>query len=103
MTIDATPSEGCAPIWYRCHSDVVWAIESVGLVLIRRDTRKRLVLHYPEAALWDLLSRQVAFDRLIKMMAAIAGLELSAAREWVTKTINGWARESWLIGGEGHG
>lgn len=99
-----SPQEKSAPgprpvASYRCHPEVAWAVESVGLTLIRRDTGRRLALGYPEAALWELLSREVPLPRLTGMMAAIAGLELQAARAWVTETIGRWVQGGWLVQG----
>jgi hypothetical protein len=91
------------PIRCCCHPAVVWAVESVGLVLIRRDTSKRAVLGYPEAALWDLLSRATPMKRLIPMMAAIAGLTPGSACSWVGTTMQTWAREGWIIAGKEDG
>lgn len=98
------PASGHRPAnSYRCPPDVVWAVESAGLTLIRRDTGTRLALGYPEAALWDLLSRKVPLQRVIPMMAAIAGIELQAAHAWVVETIGAWARGGWLVQGRGDG
>lgn len=78
---------------YHCHPEVIWAVESARLTLIRRNTGTRLALGYPEAALWDLLGREVSLQRAIRMMAAIAGMELQATRAWIIETIGAWAQE----------
>ena len=54
-----------------CHPEVKWSVVTRGLLLFRPDEAPR-VLGYPEAALWDLLSRNVPYDRAIRLFAAIA-------------------------------
>lgn len=77
--------------------ETAWAVETAGVTLIRHDGAVRF-LRYPEAALWDLLSREVPLDRIVRITAAVAGLEPATARTWVRETIDAWVREGWLRG-----
>ena len=99
MMIDSTPSGHRPTVLYRCHPDVVWAVETGGLILIRRDTGKKLILGYPEAALWDFLSRGIPLQRVKRMMVAIAHIEQKATHKLVNETIGVWTQEGWLTGG----
>lgn len=97
--VDSPECEYIQDTSYCCHTDVVWSVESDSLNIIRRDTGTRLSLKYPEAALWDLLTRRVPIHRVIEMIAAIAGMEPEAARVWCIDTIGVWTREGWLTKG----
>lgn len=81
---------------YSCQSEVVWTVESYSLLLIRRDTGAQLTLGYPEAALWDLLSRKTPLEKIIQMLAAIAGTGPYATRQLIAKIISKWEEEGWL-------
>ncbi len=54
--------------------DVVWSVDCRGLSLVHRKTGDRACLVYPQAALWDLLSREVEMTRIIRIMTALTAL-----------------------------
>jgi hypothetical protein len=77
--------------------DVVWSVDTYGLSLIHQKTGAKLSLGYPEAALWDLLSREVDLTWMIRIMAAIAGIAEPAALSLIFATIEGWVAAGWLL------
>ena len=50
----ASPSNPAA-LTYRCAPDIRWVVQTAGLTLIREGRGAIAELHYPEAAVWDLI------------------------------------------------
>jgi hypothetical protein len=84
-------------IAYHCHPETTWTVQKEGLFLVRRDTGESIIVNYPEAALWDLVSRQVPIHRVMKMMTFVNHADLDTVRSWIVKTIEIWMHEGWLI------
>ena len=90
------PRAGC----YQAAPGVAWAVEGIGLLLVRRTPGARLALRYPEAALWALLSRPRVWHQSLGMLAAITGWSRPVARVWAEKTVSRWVQEGWLVEGD---
>ena len=81
----------------RFHPDVAWSVDCRGLSLVHLKTGDRVCLVYPEAALWDLLSREVEMTRIIRIMTALTSLEDPAVRLWCRRTVQGWIDAGWML------
>jgi hypothetical protein len=100
----STPfARGYLSVSYRCHPDLAWSVENNTTILIRRDTGATSTLGYPEAALWDFLSRGIPLQRIVPLIAAIAGMEKSSAHAWMAGAIDEWTAAGWLIEAEQDG
>lgn len=75
---------------YRLTPGVRWAVERVGITLTDGKGQVRR-LQYPEAAIWDLLSRGYTFDKVVTMTAHIAGQDPANARTLVVAALAEWA------------
>jgi len=91
-----------AGVTCRTAAGVQWVVERTGLILLRPN-RPPVRVDYPEAAIWDLLSRPYDFDTTAAMMQHIAALDETAARDLVTKTVNDWLEEGFLERTHGDG
>ncbi len=85
------------------HPSVSWAVEPWSITLFHREKRERRALRYPEAALWDFISRRYALDRAVRLLGAIAGLDEPAARALASATIEDWVRSGYLVEVTDHG
>ncbi|MGA2328433.1 MAG: PqqD family protein [Bryobacteraceae bacterium] len=72
---------------FRAAEQVRWAVEAAGVVLIDGATGAATTLGYPEAAIWDLITRGDSRERIAAKLCAIAGLEPAAAQELVLNTV----------------
>ena len=83
---------------YRVTEQIRSAVEAGGVVLIDHATGAATTLRYPEAAIWDLITRGDSPDRIATKMCAIAGLEPAAAQKLVLDTLAAWREAGFLDG-----
>jgi hypothetical protein len=72
---------------YRIAEEVGWAVEAGGVVIIDRTTGAATTLSYPQAAIWDFLTRGESGERICAKMCTIASLDPAAARALVKDTV----------------
>lgn len=87
-------SRGCL---LRSHPTLAWVVERSGTLLIRCDTRETTFLIYPDAALWDLLSRGTPWRQAMCTFAAVTGLEPGATEALARRIIERWMATSLLV------
>ena len=80
---------------YRVRSAVRWSVGRV-TVTLADGTGKVRTLGYPEAAVWDLVSRGYRFPKVVSMMTHIASLDETATRALVCSTLEDWAESGFL-------
>lgn len=80
---------------HRLATGVRWNVGRSGLMLWAPGGRT-CELHYPEAAVWDLASREPPFPRLVAATSAIAALSATEAEALVRRTLAAWVAEGWL-------
>lgn len=83
---------------YRLSANVRWVVDRFTVRLTSANGAS-LTLHYPEAAVWDLLSRGHPFVKVVSMITHIAGLDQSAADVLVRRAIEDWARGGFVEAG----
>jgi hypothetical protein len=83
---------------YRAAEQIRWAVEAAGVVLINGATGAATSLSYPEAAIWDLITRGDSSEKIAAKLCAIAGLEPVAARKFVLDTVEAWRKAGFLRG-----
>lgn len=81
---------------YQCAAGVTWAVEKDGIVLVHPDTRAVCTLGYPEAAVWDLISRGYSYRQTVAAVCAIGALTPAAAERLVHEHVTGWAEAGFL-------
>ncbi len=88
---------------YRCAEGVSWAVELHGVVVLDPRRESAIRLGYPEAALWDLVSRSESGERLTQKMGALGSLEAEAVERFVSETLRRWVEAGLLVAEEGDG
>ena len=83
---------------YRPAEQVRWAVEAAGVVLISGATGAATSLSYPEAAIWDLITRGDSSEKIAAKLCAIAGLDAEAAQKLVLDTVEAWRKAGFLRG-----
>lgn len=58
---------------------------------------------YPDAAIWDLISRSYDFGKTVWMMRYIAGLDDESSRHLVCDALDRWTTAGFLTRKEQHG
>jgi hypothetical protein len=72
-------------------------VETCGITLIHRGTGTTRSLRYPEAALWDLLSRGYSYERTLSLLCAIASLAPEAAERLLLDSLAAWVEVGFLV------
>jgi hypothetical protein len=72
---------------YRAAEHVRWAVETGGVVLIDCATGAATTLGYPQAAIWDFLTRGEPDQQICANLCAIASLTPAAAQALVLETV----------------
>jgi len=100
---EAPGADSAAARRWVCPPEVGWVVETARIVVVHRGTGAAHSLEYPEAAVWDLLSRGYSCERTISMLCAIASLEPRAAEQCVLAAIESWAGSGILVETGDHG
>lgn len=82
---------------YQCASHTYWIVEQQGIVLINISENRYSRLYYPEAAIWDLLTRNLPYDRLLRMLMVISSLDNESAASLIEQSLKQWIANGWLI------
>lgn len=88
---------------YRCAPHVSWTVERNGLLLLNAGNAKGCPLGYPQAALWDLLSRGNSYRQVVSKMRAIALLSAEATERFIADTMESWVEAGLLLREDGDG
>ena len=81
---------------------VRWIVERRGLLLLNGD-QSCLNVCYPEAAIWDLMSRGYSFSVIMNMLVPITRLETPEIMRLFDEALNTWIAEGYLIVGKSDG
>jgi hypothetical protein len=82
---------------FRPGEAIRWAVEIDGIVLLNELTGKSIKLTYPQAALWDFISRGDSPNHIPRKLALVASLELAAAERLAEEAIAGLVRDGFLL------
>jgi hypothetical protein len=90
-------SGGAAPRahFFRPARDIAWSVEQQGVAIVRRGGSLAL-LRYPEAAVWELLSRRAPRKRMIRLTAALLNGDAADARAFVDSALMRWLHRGWI-------
>ena len=80
---------------YTLRPNVRWCVGRVGITLSDGNGVTREVA-YPDAAVWDLISRGYPFAKVVSMLTFIASLEPAAAEAAVRSALEQWASGGFL-------
>ncbi len=77
---------------------VRWAVEAWGVVLVHEGTGATVTLGYPQAAIWDFLTREETSDRIAERREVIASLDPAGAKALVVETVTALREAGFLYG-----
>ncbi len=90
-------------IAYQCAPSVRWAVEMYGIFLINEHTGRSGFLGYPQAALWDLMTRNYSYAQTLRVFQAITSLQVNDAERLIMETLEEWTRSGFLTMVTHHG
>lgn len=82
---------------YHCNEGVKWAVTTGGIFLLHITAGEKVFLKYPQAAVWDLVSRGYSYEQTMSMLRTIASLDDEQAAELLVSCLEGWIKEGFLI------
>ena len=88
---------------YRCPRHVAWSVEPDGVLLVNTAGATARRLRYPEAAVWDWLSRGDSCAGATRKTAALAKLDPAAAERLVLEAVRSWVEAGFLVVESGDG
>lgn len=83
----------------RIESRVRWVVQQTSIQVFD-GAGSVWTLAYPQAAVWDLLSRQYPVDKVSSMLTFIAGLDARDAAAVVDSSIRTWRDDGLLVEGK---
>lgn len=101
MLEPTAPGAGAAPASgiraaYRKAEGVRWSVEVDGITLLREPAGKSLFLGYPDAALWDFLSRGLREREILSRMRALLKSDEAGARAEIFRILARLERDGFL-------
>ena len=83
---------------YQGARDISWTVETTGLLLMRPGSGVCCRLAYPEAAIWDFVTRGYDLQRVARMIRHIGGFpDDSAAEKYVRDRLRSWLEAGFLV------
>ena len=80
---------------YTLEPNVRWCVGRFGITLSDGHGVTR-ELAYPDAAVWDLISRGYPFAKVVSMLTSIASLDAAASEAVVRSALEQWASGGFL-------
>jgi hypothetical protein len=82
---------------FSCGLAVKWAVNMHGIILVNSCKGMVFTLEYPDAAVWDLVSRGYPHEQIIRMLAAIMTLDVSESGRFLQGRLEEWIAQGFLI------
>jgi len=83
-------------VTFRCNPHIKSAVELNGVVILNLDSGDSIFIGYPQAAVWDLVSRDFSFKQILKMISAITGQNEVEVERLIIECLNDWAENGYL-------
>lgn len=87
---------------YRLAVDVQWAVRQKGVVVFLGSGGPAWHFDYPQAAVWDLLTRGYRHPRMVRLLCAIAALDEEGAERLLRESVEQWHEAGLLVPDGGH-
>ncbi len=75
---------------------ILATVEARGVAVVDDLGGRRMFIAYPEAAVWDLVTRRGDGERTRRLIGAIADIGEAEAARLVEASATRWVREGWL-------
>ena len=76
--------------------DISWIVDHASVKLINENTNTVKILNYPEAAIWDFITRGYPTEKLILLISKIAYINTSHATTIINDTIESLYKQGFL-------
>jgi hypothetical protein len=86
-----------------CAPGISWSVEIYGIRIIDAGGGASCFLEYPEAALWDFMTRGYDFDRVRRLVGLIGGMDPKGIEGLAAKTLVRWIARGFLVQTDSHG
>jgi hypothetical protein len=74
---------------------ILWVVNAQNIIISNKKTKEQYILNYPEAAIWDLISRNSDVDLILEKMRVITNRKgLKKVEEVTRKTIHDWLKKN---------
>ncbi len=84
-------------IVYRQDPDVSYTVESNGLILINARTGNKLVIDYPQAAVWDLIIKNYTPGMIVRMISNILLITRNQSKSIIRDTLESLYDKGFLL------
>ena len=84
-------------ITYQCAPHTKWAVDIRGILLMNEESGTVCLLLYPQAAIWDVISRGYSYAQTVRMVCAITSLQADEVEKLLVKSLEAWTRAGFLI------
>lgn len=81
---------------FRAAAGVAWSVETRGII-VRAPGRPIHRIGYPQAAVWDWMTRGYHHDKIVSLLCPVAGIDPVTARRVIADAIDAWTAASLLI------
>ena len=88
---------------YQCTPHTKWAVEMYGIFLINEKTGTSSSLGYPQAAIWDLLTRNYSYPEMLRLLCRITTLQTNEAEKLLAESLEKWINSGFLTMVSNHG
>ena len=85
---------------YYAADQITWAVEESGVVIVNGATGSATTLGYPQAAIWDFLTRGESGERICSKLCAVASLDTTAAQALLQETVAALRKAGFLAPGK---
>ena len=76
---------------FRIEDHIQWVVNANHIVILDGKSKSKFTIHYPEAAIWDLLTRTSDLTMIIEKMSIITkSMGMNQVEEETVKTIRSW-------------
>lgn len=82
---------------YHTADDVRWCVNRASVTVVARDAAR--TLEYPQAAIWDLVSRGYATERVIELTSYIIASDKTDAERLVRDALQAWVGDGLIEAG----
>lgn len=81
---------------YRIANYIRWVVQVDAVHVINTQTGGHHRLFYPQAAIWDMLSRNYSIDKIAHLLMPIADVNVEEAQHLVKDILSDWRSEGFL-------
>ena len=68
-----------------------------GILLVNEGTGITCSLGYPQAAIWDVITRGYAYEQAVQMLTAITSLHVEEVKKLLFESLAAWVNAGFLI------